>query len=79
MMKVEQFYIPQSHESKEGSRSIQMQGPWSFDKYTVGLFHPGGAAIVEDIRFDTASFWVQIHGLHIRCMRRENAKVIGST
>ena len=44
-------------------RCIHMQGPWSFDIYMVGLFHLGGAAIVEDTRFNTTSFWVQIHGL----------------
>ena len=34
---------------------------------------------MEDARFDTTSFWVQICGLQIRCMKRENAEVIGST
>ena len=60
-------------------KCIQMQGPWSVDKYTVGLFHLGEAATVEGTRFDTTSFWVQIHGLQIRCMTRENAEAIGST
>ena len=44
---------------------IKMQAPWSFDKYMVGLFHPGEVATVEDTRFDTTSFWVQIHGLQV--------------
>ena len=44
-------------------KCIHMQGPWSFDIYMVGLFHLGEVAIVEDTRFDTTSFWVQIHGL----------------
>ena len=34
---------------------------------------------MEDTRFDTASFWVQICGLQIRCMKRESAEAIGST
>ena len=59
-------------------KRILMQGPWSFNKYS-GLFHLGDAATVEDTRFDTASFWVQICGLQIRCMKRENAEAIGST
>nr|XP_023873707.1 ankyrin repeat-containing protein ITN1-like [Quercus suber] len=37
------------------------------------------AATMEDTWFDTTSFWVQIRGLHIRCMTRENAEAIGST
>nr|POE84272.1 ankyrin repeat-containing protein itn1 [Quercus suber] len=45
----------------------------------VGLFHLGEAATMEDTWFDTTSFWVQIRGLHIRCMTRENAEAIGST
>ena len=42
---------------------ILMQGPRSFDKYMVGLFHPGEAATVEDTMFDTSSFLVQNCGL----------------
>ena len=42
---------------------ILMQGPWSFDKHMIGLFHPGEVAIVEDTRFDRTSFWVQNRGL----------------
>ena len=49
-------------------KCIHMRGPWSFVKYMVGSFHPREAAIVEDTRFDIASFWVQIHGLQIRCL-----------
>ena len=63
---------------KDDPKHILMQGPWSFDKYN-GLFHLGEAAIVEDTRFDTRSFWVQICGLQIRCLKCKNAEVIGST
>ena len=63
---------------EDDPKRILMQGLWSFDKYN-GLFHIGEAAIVEDTRFDTTSFWVQICGLQIICMKRENAKAIGST
>ena len=50
-------------DDEDDQKCIQMQGPWSFDKYMVGLFHPGEAVTVEDTRFDIASFWVQVHGL----------------
>ena len=50
-------------DNEDDPKRILMQGPWSFDKYIVGLFHLGEAAIVEDTRFDTTSFWVQICGL----------------
>ena len=65
-------------DDEDDPKRILMQGPWSFDKYN-GLFHLGEAATVEDIRFDTTSFWVQICGLHIRCMKRENVDAIGRT
>ena len=42
----------------EDDPNILILVPWSFNKYMVGLFHPGEAATVEDIMFDTASFWV---------------------
>ena len=66
-------------DDEDDPKCILMQGPWSFDKYMVGLFHPGEAATVEDTMFDTTSFWVQNCGLQIRCMTRENAEAIGST
>ena len=35
---------------------ILLQGPWTFDKYLIGLFKPGEEASIEDARFDRASF-----------------------
>ena len=35
---------------------ILLQGPWTFDKYLIGLFKLGEEASVEDARFDRASF-----------------------
>ena len=35
---------------------ILLQGPWTFDKYLIGLFKPREEASVEDARFDRASF-----------------------
>ena len=50
-------------DDQDDPKRISMQGPWSFDKYMVGLFHLGEASIVEDTRFDTTSCWVHICGL----------------
>ena len=60
-------------DDEDDPKRILMQGPWSFDKYN-SLFHLGEVVTVEDTRFDTTSFWVQIG-----CMKRENAEAIGST
>ena len=37
---------------------ISMQGPWSFNKYLIGLYRPGEEATVNGATFDRASFWV---------------------
>ena len=58
---------------------ILMQGPWSFDRYLIGLYRPGEETTVDDASFDWTSFWVQIHGLQLRSMRKENAEAIGCT
>ena len=45
-------------DDEDDPKRILIQGPRSFDKFMVGLFHPGEVATVEDTMFDTASFWV---------------------
>lgn len=44
---------------------ILMCGPWSFDKYLLGLCKLEKNEAVKNARFDRASFWVQIHDLPI--------------
>lgn len=68
-----------SFEDEYDPKRIIMQGPWSFDKYLIGLFHLGELATVDDAKFDTASFWVQIHGLQIKRITWENAEAIAGT
>lgn len=58
---------------------ILMQGPWFFDKYLIGLNKPGEAATVDYATFDNASFWIQVHGLQLWRMSKENAHIIGRT
>lgn len=58
---------------------ILMQGPWFFDKYLIGLNKPGEAATVDYATFDSASFWIQVHGLQLWRMSKENAHIIGRT
>ena len=50
-------------DDEDDPNRILMQGPWSFDKYMVGLFHPGDATRMVDTMFDIASFWVLNSGL----------------
>nr|POE92969.1 hypothetical protein CFP56_48115 [Quercus suber] len=61
------------------AKKILSQGPWSFDKYLIGLYKPSESESVDDAKFDTASFWVQIHNLPLSRMNRANAEIIGSS
>ena len=58
-------------DDEDDPKWILMQGPWSFDKYLIGLFRLDEAAMVADAKFNTASFWVQIHGLQIRRIQKQ--------
>ena len=58
---------------------IISQGSWSFDKYLIGLYKPSESKSVDDARFDTASFWIQIHNLPLSCMNKVNMEAIGSS
>ena len=58
---------------------ILMRGPWSFDKYLLGLYKPGKNEAVKNASFDRESFWIQIHDLPIQHMSKVNAEAIGKT
>ena len=58
---------------------IISQGPWSFVKYLIGLYKLSESESMDDARFDTASFWIQIHNLPLSRMNRANAEVIGTS
>ena len=48
--------------------------PWSFDKYLVVLCRYEDDNSLWRLRFDTAKFWVQVHGLPICHMVMETAE-----
>lgn len=61
------------------TQKILSQGPWPFNKYLIGLYKPKATKYVDDVSFDTTSFWIQIHNLPLSRMNRANAHAIGST
>nr|POE73744.1 hypothetical protein CFP56_78923 [Quercus suber] len=61
------------------AQKVISQGPWSFDKYLIGLYQPSASESVEDAKFITSPFWIQIHNLPLSCMNKENATAIGTT
>lgn len=61
------------------ANKVISQGPWSFDKYLIGLYQPSTSESVDDAKFDTSSFWIQIHNLPLSRMNKANATAVGST
>ncbi|KAL0005596.1 hypothetical protein SO802_013157 [Lithocarpus litseifolius] len=61
------------------AQKVISQGPWSFDKYLIGLYQLSASESVDDAKFDTNSFWIQIHNLPLSRMTKVNATAIGST
>lgn len=58
---------------------ILMRGPWSFDKYLLGLYKLKNNESVKNAQFDRASFLVQMHDLPIQHMNKENAEAVGNS
>ncbi|KAL0012144.1 hypothetical protein SO802_007252 [Lithocarpus litseifolius] len=52
---------------------------WSFDKYLLAVHKLEKKEQIQNISFDKASFWVQIHDLPARRMTREVGERIGRT
>ena len=54
-------------------------GPWSYDKFLVVLQRIEDDTPLASLSLNMAAFWVQIHGLPLRCMKREIGQQIGGT
>ncbi|XP_075636755.1 uncharacterized protein LOC142608993 [Castanea sativa] len=52
-------------DKKEDVDCILSSEPWSFDKYLVVLERYKRQTPLEDLKFDKASFWVQVHNIPI--------------
>ena len=52
-------------DNKEDVDRILSREPWSFDKYLVVLERYERQIPLEDLKFDKASFWVQVHNIPI--------------
>ncbi|KAK3184761.1 hypothetical protein Dsin_032047 [Dipteronia sinensis] len=46
-------------------------GPWTFDGDLIMLEMPTGRGEIENMRFNLADFWVQIHCVPLLCMTKE--------
>ena len=52
--------------------------PWSFDKHLVAMQRYEKETPISDIKFERASFWVQLHGIPLRYMTLEVGLKISS-
>nr|POE74081.1 uncharacterized protein CFP56_70284 [Quercus suber] len=66
-------------EDESTPQKLLMQGPWTFDKYLIGLYKPLGEESVEDATFDRASFWIQMHNIPLYRMNTATAEAISKT
>ncbi|XP_023875965.2 uncharacterized protein LOC111988407 [Quercus suber] len=57
---------------------ILQSEPWSFDKHLVVMERYEKEEAIHELKFNKASFWVQLHGIPIRYMTKEAAIKISS-
>lgn len=65
-------------DNKANVDRILQSEPWSFDKHLVVMQRYEKEDSIQDLKFDKASFWVQLHGIPIRYMSMEAAEKISS-
>ncbi|KAK9993454.1 hypothetical protein SO802_023157 [Lithocarpus litseifolius] len=58
---------------------VLLLSPWSFDKYLLVLHKLGVGEVVNKLKFNEASFLVQIHGFPTMCQTRDVGVRIGDS
>ena len=66
-------------QKKDDMNRVLFLCPWSFDKYLLVLHKLAHGEAVQDIKFDRAPFWIQIHGLPTMCQTKTVGMSIGAT
>ena len=64
--------------SEGDRRRILELGPWNIEGYPLILKHWNQNQTAEDVDFSSLHIWVQIHGLPIEYMSKENAEDISA-
>jgi hypothetical protein len=64
----------------EADRERVMLGePWAYDKSLVVFQRIEDEEAIEEVTFTETSFWVQLHGIPVRRMNEEVARILGSS
>ncbi|KAK3194034.1 hypothetical protein Dsin_025344, partial [Dipteronia sinensis] len=69
-------FIFQFHDTEDRRRVLEC-GTWTFDGALIILEKPTGKDSIENMRFNMAEFWVQIHQVPIVCMTKEIGLFLG--
>ncbi|KAK9178425.1 hypothetical protein WN943_027615 [Citrus x changshan-huyou] len=67
------FKFATEHDKKR----VLTEGPWHFDKALIVLVEPVGMGSIKRQPFTHTSFWVQIHGMPIKCMVKGTIEKLG--
>ena len=66
-------------DNKHEVDSILANEPWSFDKHLLVLQHYDKDEPIEDLTFNSTTFWVQVHDIQVRFMNPKVVEGICST
>nr|POE80504.1 hypothetical protein CFP56_04862 [Quercus suber] len=58
---------------------VLMGEPWSFDRHLIVFERYDGSVPIQELKFCTTSFWVQIHDLHYSYLNIEIALSLGDS
>ena len=64
--------------ANEAERIIATE-PWTYDKHLIILSRYDGLCPIQNGRFHTVNFWVQIHGLPVSKLNEKTAYGIGKS
>ena len=53
--------------------------PWTYDKHLIILSRYDGSCPIQNIRFHTVKFWIQVHGLPVNRINEKTAYGIGES
>ncbi|KAK2650006.1 hypothetical protein Ddye_017495 [Dipteronia dyeriana] len=62
----------------EDKRRVISGGLWSFNNALIVFEEPEGKGDIQDMKFNIAEFWVQIHNASLICMSEEIERFLGS-